>query len=337
VSAVAWLAHGPVRPPERVELAFGPLGEREVEIEIECCGVCHSDLHILRNDWGFTQYPVVAGHEIVGRVAARGSAVIGVKEGDRVGVGWQRGACLTCEVCLAGEEQLCQESDATALGASGGFATRVRADSRFVHAIPDGMSSATAAPLLCAGATVFSPLVIYGVRATMRVGVIGIGGLGHLALQFARAWGCEVTAFSSSPDKEQEAKRFGAHHFVCTSDPGAVRAARRTIDFMLSTVNASMDVVPMLQMMRPNGTYCVVGAPEEPLRIPSAMLLDRQLRICGSLIAPRHRMREMLAFAARHSIKPLVEVRPMSEVASALERLARNEARYRIVLVPSQL
>lgn len=335
--SVAWVAHGPVRPPERAELVLGPLGEREVEIQIECCGLCHSDLHILRNDWGFTQYPVVAGHEIVGRVTAIGAAASGVKEGDRVGVGWQRGACLTCEVCLQGEEQLCHESDATALGASGGFATRVRADARFVHPIPESMSSASAAPLLCAGATVFSPLVVHGVRPTMRVGVVGIGGLGHLALQFARAWGCEVTAFSSSKDKETEARRFGAHAFVCTRDPAELHLARRTIDFMIHTVNAPIDIAPLLSTLRPNGTYCVVGAPEEPLRIPAGVLLDRQLRVCGSLIAPRHRMREMLAFAARHAITPLVEVRPMQELAAALERLARNEARYRIVLVPSHV
>jgi uncharacterized zinc-type alcohol dehydrogenase-like protein len=331
---IAWMAQGPDHAPSPVEIDLGPIGEHEVEIEVECCGLCHSDLHILKNDWRFTRYPVVAGHEIVGRVVSRGSKARELAEGDRVGVGWQRGACLSCASCLAAEEQLCKSTDSTALGKSGGFATRVRADARFAHPIPAALSSIAAAPLLCAGATVFSPLAIFDVKPTMHVAVIGIGGLGHLAIQFARAWGCEVSAFSSSASKEAEAKSFGAHHFVDTSDPAALERTRRTIDFAISTISADVDVQPYLAALRANGTLCFVGTPNEALRVPARMLLDGQRRIAGSLIAPRWRMRQMLDFAARHGIEAKVEVRKMSELASALERLAANEARYRIVLEP---
>ena len=197
------------------------LGPWDVEVAITHCGICHSDIHLIDNDWGISSYPLVPGHEIIGTVEDAGAEVKHLKKGQRVGVGWQRGSCLVCEQCLKGNENLCPENRATCVGNHGGFAERIRVDSRFAFPIPDALASENAAPLLCGGATVYSPLKNYGVVPSMRIGVIGIGGLGHLALQFANAFGCEVTAFSSTPDKEKEAGLFGAHRFIASANLAA--------------------------------------------------------------------------------------------------------------------
>lgn len=330
----AYAAQDPEAAPEPFEIEPGPLPPTHVEIAVEVCGLCHSDVHILRNHWRNTEYPVVCGHEAVGEIVALGDAVEGSSVGDRVGVGWQNGACLRCEACLNGDENLCDESRATARRQEGGFANRMRADHRFVHPIPDALSSAGAAPLLCAGATVFSPLEVYDVRPSMRVGVIGIGGLGHLAIRFAHAWGCEVTAFSTSPDKEDEARRLGADRFVVTRDESALKPLRGTLDFIVSTIHANVDFTPYVMALRPHGTLCFVGAPSEPITLHAGLLLGRSRRLAGSLIAPRARMRRMLEFAARHGIEAEVETMPMEAIGDALARLEANRARYRIVLRP---
>ncbi len=329
----AYAAHGPDRDPVPFEIDPGPLPSTHVEIEVEACGLCHSDVHILRGHWR-THYPVVCGHEAVGRVVAAGDDVEGVAIGDRVGVGWQNGACLRCDACLSGDENLCDASRATAQRMEGGFADLMRADHRFVHAIPGALSSAGAAPLLCAGVTVFSPLELYDVRPGMRVGVIGIGGLGHLALRFANAWGCEVTAFSTSPDKADEAARLGAHRFVATGQPGALEATSGSLDFIISTIHANVDFTPYVRALRPHGTLCFVGAPGKPITLHAGLLLGKSRRLAGSLIGPRASMRRMLDFAARHRIEAEVEIMPMAEITTALARLEGNQARYRIVLTP---
>lgn len=330
----AYAAHGPKEDPVPFEVDPGPLAPTHVELEVEVCGLCHSDVHVLRDHWRNTTYPVVCGHEAVGRVVAVGDAVEGVAVGDRVGVGWQNGACLRCDACLNGDENLCDASRATARRQEGGFADRMRADHRFVHPIPDALSSAGAAPLLCAGATVYAPLEVYDVRPSMRVGVIGIGGLGHLALRFANAWGCEVTAFSTSEDKAEEATRLGAHRFVVTREPGALEPLAGQLDFILSTIHANVDFVPYVNALRPHGTLCFVGAPAKPVTLHMGLLLGRNRRLVGNLIAPRARMRRMLEFAARHGIEAEVETMPMADIGAALERLESNQARYRIVLTP---
>lgn len=309
----------------------GPLAAQDVEIEISHCGICHSDLHLIDNDWMTSKYPLVPGHEIVGTVAKKGADVSHLELGDRVGVGWQCGSCLHCEWCERGDENLCAGIVETCVGRHGGFADRVRVDGSFAFAIPDALSSEAAAPLLCGGITVYSPLRQHA-RPQSRVGVIGIGGLGHLALRFARALGCEVTAFSSSPSKEDEARAQGAHHFVSSIDDAALKAQRESLDLIISTVNRPLNWKRYVNALRPNGVLSFVGALAEPLSIPTGMLMARRRSITSSPIGGRVAMREMLDFAARHEIGAQVETLPMSEVNTALDRLRRNDVRYRFVL-----
>jgi uncharacterized zinc-type alcohol dehydrogenase-like protein len=308
-----------------------PLGPHDVEIRISHCGICHSDVHLVDGDWGVGTYPMVPGHEIVGTVAALGPEVRHLEAGQRVGVGWQRAACLSCDSCAVGEENLCARNEATCVDHHGGFADRIRLDGRFAFPIPDALASEKAAPLLCGGVTVYSPLRRW-VKPSMKVGVVGIGGLGHLALRFARAMGCEVTAVSSSPDKEPEARSFGAHHFVATRDPKALRSAAGTLDFVLSTVFVSQDWRALLAALRPNGVLCFVGAPAEPLKLAVGALLDGQKAVTASAIGGRPAIREMLSFAARHGIAAKVQVRPLAEADVALAETRKGRARYRFVL-----
>ena len=319
---------GALRPFEYEPAA---LGAQDVEIRVTHCGICHSDVHLVDGDWGMGRYPMVPGHEIVGTIDATGSEVQGLKKGDRVGVGWQRGACLACEACLAGDENLCAASQATCVFNHGGFADRVRLDGRFAFAIPDALASDAAAPLLCGGATVYAPLRRWA-RSPMKVGVVGIGGLGHLALQFARAMGCEVTALSSSPDKEPEARSFGAHRFLATRERNALRSAASSLDFVLSTVFADQDWPALVGTLKPNGVLCVVGGPPEPISVPAFALIGAQKTIAGSVIGGRRDIREMLEFAARHGVAAKTELRPMSEANAGLDHVRAGRARYRVVL-----
>jgi len=308
-----------------------PLGPHDVEIRITHCGICHSDVHLVDGDWGMGSYPMVPGHEIVGTVTALGPEVRHLEAGARVGVGWQRGACLVCDSCIAGDENLCASNVATCVGNYGGFADRVRLDGRFAFPIPEGLASENAAPLLCGGATVYSPLRRW-VKPSMRVGVVGIGGLGHLGLQFAAAMGCEVTAISSTPDKEAEARGFGAHHFLATREAKALRSAASSLDFILSTVFATPDWDALLGALRPNGVLCLVGATSEPLSVQAFTLLGGQKTVTGSAIGGRPAIREMLAFAARHGVAAKTQVRPLAEADAALGDVRQGRARYRIVL-----
>lgn len=319
---------GPLSP---FEYEPAPLGAHDVEIRITHCGICHSDVHLVDGDWGMGRYPMVPGHEIVGTVAEVGPDVAGLRSGDRVGVGWQRSACLACQACLAGDENLCAANQATCVFHHGGFADRVRLDGRFAFAIPAGLASDAAAPLLCGGATVYSPLRRW-VRPSMSVGVVGIGGLGHLALQFARAMGCEVTAISTSPDKEAEARAFGAQRFLATREKDALRSAAGSLDFVLSTVFANQDWLGLLGVLKPNGVLCVVGGPPEPISVPAFALIGQQKTIAGSVIGGRPAIREMLEFAARHGVAAKTELRPMSEAEAGLGHVRAGKARYRVVL-----
>ena len=308
-----------------------PLGPHHAEIRISHCGICHSDVHLVDGDWGVGTYPMVPGHEIVGAVAALGSEVKHLQVGHRVGVGWQRGACLSCDSCAAGEENLCARNEATCVDHHGGFADRIRLDGRFAFPIPDTLASENAAPLLCGGVTVYSPLRRW-VRPPMKVGVVGIGGLGHLGLQFAHAMGCEVTAISSSPDKEPEARSFGAHRFLATCEPKALRPAASTLDFVLSTVYVPQDWMGLLGALRPNGVLCFVGAPAEPLKLPIGALLGGQKTVTTSAIGGRPAIREMLEFAARHGVAAKTQVRPLAEADAPLGEVRQGRARYRNVL-----
>lgn len=298
-----------------------PLADGDVEVAISHCGICHSDVHLVDGEWG-DHFPVVPGHEIVGRVAAGA----GHAPGTRVGIGWQRSSCGRCEYCRGGEEELCPDSQATCMGHFGGFADRIRVDHRFAVPIPQELPSETAAPLLCGGVTVYSPLVRHA-GAGANVGVIGIGGLGHLGLQFARAMGCEVTAFSSRPDKEEEARSFGAHHFV------SGKPAKRSLDLILNTAHALPQLPAFLSSLRPKGVFCQLGAASDPLEIPAFFLIGGRHSVTGSAIGSPGMIAEMLDLAARGGIAAKVEPAPMREANAALDRTRRNLARYRMVLV----
>ncbi len=259
----------------------GELKAHEVEIKISHCGVCHSDVHLIDNDWGISKYPFIPGHEIVGTVVAVGSGVTDRTMGERVGVGWQADSCGICEWCRQGQEQLCAKSQPTCVGRNGGFADRVRVNSRFAVPVPAGLESENAAPLMCAGITVYSPLRNYGVRPSSRVGVIGIGGLGHIGIQFAKAFGAEVTAFSTSKDKEAEAKSLGAHNFVNTRDTGALKKVAGSFDLLLSTVSADQDWQAYVNSLRPKGMLCLVGASPAPVQVQGAHSLRTRRRSRG--------------------------------------------------------
>jgi uncharacterized zinc-type alcohol dehydrogenase-like protein len=307
------------------------LGPFDVEVEISHCGICHSDLHLIDNDWSSSTYPLVPGHEIVGTVAAAG-AECPLAIGQRVGIGWQRSACLDCEQCRAGFENLCARAEATCVGHHGGFAERIRSDSRFVFALPAALDAAEAAPLLCGGVTVFAPLRRWGVRPGAHVGVIGIGGLGHLALRFLRAMGCQATAFTSSPDKRDEATRLGATNVASSVHAREILAYERKLDLLLCTVPVAIDWITYLKTLKPNGVFCLVGAPPGLVRFPAAQLLTGQRAICGSDIGSPGDVRAMLAFCAEHGIGAQIETSPMSHVNAALDRVRKNQVRYRMVL-----
>jgi alcohol/geraniol dehydrogenase (NADP+) len=315
-----------------IRYAVPALGPHSVLIAVTHCGICHSDLHMIDNDWLSSGYPLVPGHEVVGEVAALGEQVQHLRLGQRVGLGWQAGSCGACEWCTGGQENLCNDSLGTIVGRHGGFATHVVADSNFVFSIPEGLDSALAAPLLCGGVTVFTPMQRYGLRPGLRAGVMGIGGLGHMGLQFARAMGAHVTALSSSPSKAEEAAALGANDFLIVNDPGAVKAAARSLDFLLVTATVDLDWRPFIQMLRKNGTICFVTGEDTQVTVPVSLLLSNQIKVTGSIIGGKSTMQDMLQFSAANGIGAKVEVMPMREVNAALTKVRRNQARFRMVL-----
>jgi alcohol/geraniol dehydrogenase (NADP+) len=310
----------------------GKLGANEVEIAITHCGICHSDLHLIANDWGISQYPFIPGHEIIGTISALGTEVRNLEVGQRVGLGWQSNSCGQCEWCTRGQENLCPSSEGTCVHRNGGYADRVRANSRFVLPIPEALSSEEAAPLLCAGITVYNPLRINGVNPSSRVGVVGIGGLGHLAIQFARVFGAEVFAFSTSAGKEEEARSLGAHHFINSRETKAMKEVSGALDFLLTTVNADQDWGTFLGTLRPNGALWFVGVPPAPVSVHAFPLISGLRTIGGSPIGPPARLREMLDVAARHGVKAMTERFPMAKANEAIEKVKKSKVRYRVVL-----
>lgn len=327
-----WAAHGAGQKLEPFTHDAGPLGSEEVEVAVEYCGLCHSDLSILNNDWGLSQYPVIPGHEAVGRVVAMGDHVKGLKIGQRVGIGWNANSCMHCHECLTGDHNLCLKVAPTIIGHHGGFAERVRAHWLWTIPLPNALEISSAGPLLCGGITVFAPLIVYGVKPTDRVGVVGIGGLGHLALQFAHAWGCEVTAFTSSLSKAEEARGFGAHRIVSSANNAEILKVASSLDFLLVTVNMPLNWSSLLKTLKPKGRMHIVGAVLEPMPIPAFELISGQKSISGSPTGGPAMMAAMLDFAARHHIAPQVEHFPLNKVNDAIAHLAAGKARYRVVL-----
>jgi uncharacterized zinc-type alcohol dehydrogenase-like protein len=328
----AWAATEPGGRLEPFSYDPGPLDGHDVEIAVTHCGICHSDLSMLNNDWGFTQYPFVPGHEIAGRIAAVGAHVKHLAVGDRVGLGWHSGYCMQCDPCMSGDHNLCVAQQGTIVGRHGGFADRVRAQAAAVFVLPDGIELAEAGPLFCGGITVFNPLLQFDVKPIARVGVVGIGGLGHLALKFLKAWGCEVTAFTSTESKRQEALAMGAHRTVNSLDPEALEAEAGRYDLILSTVNVTLDWGAYIAALNRRGRLHLVGATLEPLQIGAFSLMSGQKQVSATPVGSPSAIRAMLDFAARHGITPQVERFKMSDVNEALAHLHSGRARYRIVL-----
>lgn len=308
------------------------LGPTDVDIAVTHCGICHSDLSMLDNDWGMAQYPLVPGHEIVGTVEAKGEMVTHLQLGQRVGLGVYSDCCMTCRQCIGGDHNLCANAQITFVGRHGGFADRVRASQQWVIPIPDALDQSRVGPMFCGGLTVFNPITQFGVQPTDRVGVIGIGGLGHLALQFLSKWGCEVTAFTSSESKMDEAKRMGAHRCVDSRSDAAIEGEAGRHDFIISTVNVPLNWDAYCAALSPNGRLHVVGAVLEPIPFNSMPMIFGQKSISGSPVGSPGTTVDMLEFCARHNIEPVTEHYKMSQVNDAMQHLRDGKARYRIVL-----
>jgi alcohol/geraniol dehydrogenase (NADP+) len=327
----AWVAKGAKQPMALESIDLGPMGVEDVEIAVESCGLCHSDLSVLNNDWGMSKYPAILGHEVIGRITALGANAKGLKVGQRVGVGWNSGSCMHCYQCMSGSHHLCPEAQATIIGHRGGFASHLRAHWGWAIPLPETLNFAEAGPLLCGGITVFEPLVRF-VTPTDRVGVIGIGGLGHMAVKFAAAYGCDVTAFTSNESKFDEAKGFGAHHVVSSRDSAAIKKLGGSFDLLISTVNVKLDWDTMIGALAPNGRLHVVGAVLEPIPVAAFSLIAQQRSVSGSPTGSPTAIGKMLDFASRHNVAPQTEHFPMSKINDAFARLASGKARYRIVL-----
>lgn len=308
------------------------IGPEEVDIKVSYCGICHSDLSMIHNEWGMSSYPLVPGHEIVGEVIAKGKAAKNVQVGDKVGLGWFSSSCMSCHECLDGEHHLCSASEGTIVGRHGGFADYVRGHWSWAIPLPDQIDMSKAGPLLCGGITVFSPIVISGVRPTDHVGVIGIGGLGHMAIKFLKHWGCEVTAFTSNPEKTEQILNMGAHHVVNSGSTKELKNIRGKLQFVLNTTNVTLDWKAYLRTLSPKGIFHNVGVLLEPMAIPIFSLLDGENSVGGSSLGSPALTQTMMNFCVRHDIYPTVEEFPMSEVNEAIQYLEEGRARYRIVL-----
>ncbi|MCR9075016.1 MAG: NAD(P)-dependent alcohol dehydrogenase [bacterium] len=314
----------------------------DVAIDIMYCGVCHSDLHFVENDWGWTIYPVVPGHEIVGRVTSVGSDVTKFKEGDIVGVGCMVDSCRECESCNNGLEQYCTGGNVFTYNGEdkhdgsityGGYSDHVVVSDRFVVKVPDGMDPANAAPMLCAGITTFSPLRHVGVKKGDRVGVVGMGGLGHLGIKFARAMGAEVIVFTRSKNKVEEAKSHGACEVVVTGKDGAFDAVAGSLDYVLDTVPVNHDYNPYISTLKIDGTYIIVGqlTPLETPIEPAQLILGR-CSIIGSAFGGMPETQEVLDFAAEHGVTCDIEMLDIKNINEAYERMKRSDVRYRFVI-----
>ena len=328
----AYAAFGKGEALKPFEYSLGDLGPEQVDVKVEYCGICHSDLSMINNDWGVSTFPLVPGHEVIGIVEAIGERVDTLKVGQRVGIGWFSGSCMHCSCCMSGDHNLCRTAEQTIVARHGGFADRVRANVEWAIPLPEKLDAAKAGPLLCGGATVFNPIVQHNIRPTDRVGVIGIGGLGHLALQFLNKWGCEVTAFTSSAAKSAEAKALGAHHAVSSKDDAAIAALAGSFDFILNTVNVNLNWEAYINALAPRGILHTVGVIPDPIAVHAFNLIASQRSISGSPVASPEVTRQMLEFSARHGIAPVTETFAMKDVNAALEHLHAGKAKYRIVL-----
>ncbi|MFN3587086.1 MAG: NAD(P)-dependent alcohol dehydrogenase [Moraxellaceae bacterium] len=313
----------------------------DVQIEILFCGVCHSDLHVVRSDWGRTQYPCVPGHEIVGRVTAVGSAVTKFRVGDLAAVGCMVDSCRVCPSCSSGEEQYCEKGavmtyngpDRQSGGITyGGYSSHVVVDEAYTLRMPDSLDPAAAAPLLCAGITTYSPLRHWQVGPGQKVGIVGLGGLGHMGVKFARAFGAHVVLFTTSEAKRAEGLRLGAHEVVVSTQREEMKKHRASFDFILDTVSAPHDINALLGLLRRDGTLCQVGLPPEALPVNVFMLVGQRRNFAGSSIGSIAETQEMLDFCAAHNIVCDIERIAIQDINQAYERLERSDVRYRFVI-----
>jgi uncharacterized zinc-type alcohol dehydrogenase-like protein len=313
----------------------------DVQIQIIYCGVCHSDLHFARNEWGFTQYPAVPGHEIVGRVTAVGSGVKKFKVGDTVGVGCLVDSCRTCPSCREGLEQYCENGMVMTYGSMdrhlgtptyGGYSQNIVVTEDFVLRIPANLNLAATAPLLCAGITTYSPLRHWKVGPGQKVGIVGLGGLGHMAVKFARAFGAHVVLFTTSPGKAADARRLGAHEVVVSTDQAQMAAQAGSFDFILDAVSATHDINAYFNLLKRDGNLVLVGAPEKPLAVGAFPLLFRRRSFSGSLIGGLPETQEMLDFCGTHGITCDIEMIRMDQINVAYERLLKGDVKYRFVI-----
>ena len=308
------------------------LGSEDIDVKVLYCGICHSDMSMMNNEWGLTQYPIVPGHEIVGEVLGVGSSVKNIKVGDNVGIGWLSSSCMSCSECMSGDHNLCASGEGTIIGRHGGFSEYVRSHWSWAIPIPDGMDLSKTGPLLCGGITVFSPMYLSNIKPTDSVGVIGIGGLGHLAIKFLKHWGCEVIAFSSNSSKEAEILEMGASKVINSKDSKQLEMVSGKLKFILNTTNVSLDWNSYLSALSPKGKLHTVGAVLEPMEIPAFSLIMGDKSIGGSPIGSPELIRLMLEFCKRHNIYPDVEEFPMNMANEAVEHLKEGKARYRVVL-----
>ncbi len=318
------------------------VGTNDIQIEILYCGVCHSDIHQVRSEWGPARYPMVPGHEIVGRITAVGARVKNFKAGELAGVGCMVNSCQQCGNCKNGNQQYCEkgkvvwtynsvESDETT-PTYGGYSTQIVVDENFIVHVSEKLSPAGVAPLLCAGITTYSPLRKWKIGTGHRVGVLGLGGLGHMAVKFAAAFGAEVTMLSTSPEKERDAQRLGAHKFCLTKDAEQVKLFNNYFDFIVDTVSAPHDYNMYLKMLRTNGAHICVGIPPVPIQLTGFLLLGNSRTITGSSIGGIRETQEMLDFCAEHTIVSDIEVINIQEINEAYERILKSDVKYRFVI-----
>jgi uncharacterized zinc-type alcohol dehydrogenase-like protein len=316
------------------------VGPRDILIAITHCGICHSDIHQARDEWGGSLFPMVPGHEIVGTVARVGTEVKTFKAGDQAGVGCFVDSCRSCAACREGQEQYCEAGmlltysgrDKAGHITQGGYSSQIVVDEHYALRIPDTLSPAGAAPLLCAGITTYSPLRHWGVGKYHKLAVVGLGGLGHMAVKIAQTLGTEVTVLSSSEKKRQDALRLGAAHFEITSQPGTLAKLQRHFDFIIDTVSAPHDYNALVNLLKTDGTLILVGAPEKPAPLEPFPLILHRRSIAGSVIGGIRETQEMLDFCAEHKIESDVEVIPIQQVNEAYERVLKGDVRFRFVI-----
>jgi len=316
-------------------------GAHDVEIDILFCGVCHTDIHFINNDFGMSIYPMVPGHEIVGRVVSVGNHVKKFKEGDIAGVGCLVDSCRDCDYCNEGLEQYCAnggvftysglEKDGKTV-TQGGYSNKIVVDERFVLKVSDKLSPAHAAPLLCAGITTYSPLRHWKVGKGHKIGIVGLGGLGHMAIKFAVAFGAEVTVLSTSPGKKEDALKLGAHNFVITTDEEQVKTVANQFNFILDTLSANHDYAMYVGMLKVDGTIICVGLPSEPIHMPAFNIVFTRKCVAGSLIGGLPETQEMLDYCAEHNITSDVEVIHIQQIQQAYQRMLKNDVKYRFVI-----